>query len=144
MRWANSFTDCVYPRNEHDSPTQLRQPSWLLLPTGGKTHGSVEPTVRKANRTDRFEFARLKHLRWLHSKLIKEDHFACNHEDVLSSLRFDRLRCVSKCLPNRDLAWTISVHPKRPDPHPRGYPTIHLSKSESLREGALYSYATEP
>ena len=43
---TDTFTDCVYPRNERDSPTQLRQPGWLLLPTGGKTHGSVKPLYK--------------------------------------------------------------------------------------------------
>jgi hypothetical protein len=62
----------------------LRQLDWLLLPTGGKTGGSVTHFGSTFVSPPHVNFARLKHLRWLpdlakdrdFSKLIKEDHFA--------------------------------------------------------------------
>jgi hypothetical protein len=64
--------------------------------------------------------------------LIKEDHFRFAHEDeALSSLGVID-HCVSSGLSHRDLVRTTRVHPSVADPHPRGYPTIHLSKSVLL------------
>jgi hypothetical protein len=52
-----------------------------------------------------------------------------HHEDVLRQLPIERATQASR-LNERDLDQAVSVHRNALITHPRGHPTIHLSKSD--------------